>query len=77
MNSYLPCLLQITILRFTCGARKICSNIKLFQNVMTMIEVIGNVGIYTSRKKMLAFCGRIVSQLLKVFYEFPLFKVEH
>ena len=36
-NSYIPCLLLIIALRFTCGESKICGNIKISQNIMTMI----------------------------------------
>ena len=36
-NSYIPCLLLITVLCFTCGKRKIWENIKKRQNIMKMI----------------------------------------
>ena len=36
-NLLIPCLLLIITLRFTCGERKIWSNIKKSQNIMTMI----------------------------------------
>ena len=38
-NSYIPCLLIIIMLRFTCGERKICSIMKKSQNIMNMIVV--------------------------------------
>ena len=37
INLFIPCLLLIITLRFTCGERKIWSNIKKSQNIMTMI----------------------------------------
>ena len=39
-NSYIPCLLLIITLGFTCGERKICSTIKKCQNIMNMIVTI-------------------------------------
>ena len=38
-NSYIPCLLLRIRLYFTCGIKKIWSNIKKSQNIMTMILV--------------------------------------
>ena len=35
----IPCLLLIIMLRFTCGDSKSWSNIKMSQNIMTMIVV--------------------------------------
>ena len=37
-NTYIPCFLLIITLCFTCGERKIWSNIKKSRNIMTMIE---------------------------------------
>ena len=36
-NSYIPCLLLIITICFTCGDNKISSNIKMSQNIMTNI----------------------------------------
>ena len=36
-NSYIPCLLLIITLCFTCGESNIWKNIRNFQNIMTMI----------------------------------------
>ena len=36
-NSFIPCLLLITLLRFTCGKRKIWENIKKRQNIIKTI----------------------------------------
>ena len=38
-KSYIPCLLLIKMLRFTCGEKKICQTSKMSQNIMTMIVV--------------------------------------
>ena len=39
-NSYIPCLLLIITILFTCGDTKILSNIKMSQNIMTRIVVL-------------------------------------
>ena len=39
INLFIPCLLLIVTLRFTCRETKIWSNIQKFQNIMTGIKV--------------------------------------
>ena len=39
VNSYIPCLLLIITIHFTCGDKKSSSNIKKSQNIMTRIVV--------------------------------------
>ena len=36
-NSYIPCLLLIITFLFTCGEKKICSSIKMSQNIMNIV----------------------------------------
>ena len=60
-NSYIPYLLLIITLRFTYGAKKIWSNIKKFQNIMTMIihiSPINKVGKTSNRKVNQTTSGR-------------------
>ena len=50
-NSYIPCLLLIITIHFTCGDTKILSNIKMSQNIMARIVVMVNLTKENNNKK--------------------------